>query len=157
MIEFKECPRCWVSNCIENTKCPLCGHVFSEAASEAKAPQAVTASASCCPSARAPGDKEADTSSHCPDKADPAGTVTVAAGLRIHQPSVSLRHDNQGGIDILLDDWVYVHINYNYRYTSNASRRQLAEAIAAVLKPSDLPYESAGAGVQPQRARPGNK
>lgn len=46
--------------------------LLSEAASEAKPPQAVTVSASFCPSARAPGDKEADTSSHCPDSSGSA-------------------------------------------------------------------------------------
>lgn len=63
-----QCPECgeeW-----SKPHCPKCADACSEAASEAKPPQAVSASASGCPSARAPGDHDADTSSHCPDNSD---------------------------------------------------------------------------------------
>lgn len=48
-------------------------------------------------------------------------------------PLVSTYHDGKGGIDIKIDDWVYVHINYDYQYTDNASRAWLAREIVALL------------------------
>lgn len=54
--------------------------------------------------------------------------------IPIHEPTVTLKHDKCGGVDVMLDDWVYVHINYDYRYTSNAMRQWLADHILNLLK-----------------------
>ena len=47
---------------------------------------------------------------------------------------VEVGYDLFGGVDIRLGgEFVYVHINYDYRYTDNASRRWLAEQIVGLL------------------------
>lgn len=51
--------------------------------------------------------------------------------------NVSTHHDGKGGIDIKIDEWVYVHINYNYRYTDNAHRAWLAREIVSLLNRPD--------------------
>ena len=50
------------------------------------------------------------------------------------RPIVSLRPSIwDGSIDIMLDDFAYVTVNYDYRYTDNASRHALAEKIARLI------------------------
>lgn len=61
----------------------------------------------------------------------------VRAKIVIHEPTVKLRYDKCGGVDVMLDDFVYVHINYNYRYTCNASRTALANQIVEWLCPNE--------------------
>lgn len=53
--------------------------------------------------------------------------------MTLDKPSVTLRYDKSGGVDVLIGDWVYVHINYDYRYTDNARRAALAKKIVALL------------------------
>lgn len=53
--------------------------------------------------------------------------------VSVHAPKVSLEYRPDGGVDIKLDDWVYVSVNYDYRYTNNAMRHALAEKIAHIL------------------------
>jgi hypothetical protein len=48
-------------------------------------------------------------------------------------PNLTINYDMFGGVDIKLDDFVYVHINYDYRYTDNFSRAELANKIAKLL------------------------
>lgn len=61
--------------------------------------------------------------------------VKVVKIVSIHRPTVTMRpRVMDGGIDILLDDFVYVSINYDYRYTDNASRHALAEKIVSILR-----------------------
>ena len=67
---------CWSFDSQKGFRHSVCPVV----ASEAKPPQAVTASASCCPSARAPGDKLAVTSSHCPDSSGSACATVFPVG-----------------------------------------------------------------------------
>lgn len=57
---------------------------------------------------------------------------------------IEVGYDMFGGVDIRLGgDFVYVHINYDYRYTSNQARQTLAEKIVQVLKgESELPKSS---------------
>ena len=47
---------------------------------------------------------------------------------------LSMEYRMDGGIDIKLDDFVYVSVNYDYRYTHNATRTKLAEHIVKYLK-----------------------
>lgn len=61
----------------------------------------------------------------------------VGAQIVIHEPTVKLRYDKCGGVDVMLDDFVYVHINYDYRYTCNASRTALANKIVELLRPNN--------------------
>lgn len=37
-------------------------------------------------------------------------------------------------MEITIDGWVYVHVNYDYRYTDNASRSILAKRIFDMLR-----------------------
>ena len=60
----------------------------------------------------------------------------VRPQFEIIEPVLRMRHDDCGGIDIMLDDFVYVHVNYDYRYTSNGARLHLANQIAALLRPN---------------------
>jgi len=72
----------------------------------------------------------------------------VRAQIVIHEPTVKLRYDKCGGVDVMLDDFVYVHINYDYRYTCNASRTVLANQIVNLLRPNAKPSGS------PQKSKP---
>jgi hypothetical protein len=66
-------------------------------------------------------------------------------------PGVEIGYDLFGGADIRLGcEFVYVHINYDHRYTHNSARRVLAEQIAGILS-GDLathpsPPEGMGGG-----------
>lgn len=53
--------------------------------------------------------------------------------VEFHTSGVKAEYDIFGGVDIKIDDFVYVHINYDYRYTSNAERANLANHILAYL------------------------
>jgi hypothetical protein len=68
----------------------------------------------------------------------------VRAQIVIHEPTVKLRYDKCGGVDVMLDDFVYVHINYDYRYTCNASRTVLANQIVEWLRPNSEASHAAG-------------
>jgi len=79
-------------------------------------------------------------------------------------PGIEIGYDILGGADIRLGgEFVYVHINYNYAYTDNASRKALAEKIASILAtPSrEMPDlttlaergKEAWTGVDPQKLR----
>jgi len=47
---------------------------------------------------------------------------------------IEVGYDILGGVDIRLGgDFVYVHINYDYRYTHNAGRKALADQIVGLL------------------------
>ena len=46
-------------------------------------------------------------------------------------------YDDKGGVDIKIGDFVYVHINYDYRYTDNASRAILASKIVEMITPTN--------------------
>jgi len=46
---------------------------------------------------------------------------------------VTLEYDLFGGVNIKIEDFVYVHINYDHRYTHNAARKKLAERIAMLI------------------------
>lgn len=49
-------------------------------------------------------------------------------------PPVTIHHTGAGGMDVRIGDWTYVHINYDYRHTDNASRAWLAKQIAALIQ-----------------------
>lgn len=53
--------------------------------------------------------------------------------------SVTLRYNNDGSVDVLVGDWVYVHVNYDYRYTDNANRAWLANEIKRLLTTQPTP------------------
>jgi hypothetical protein len=58
---------------------------------------------------------------------------------------IEIGHDMFGGVDIRLDgEFVYVHINYDYRYTDNATRQRLAEQIVGILTGSQPTSEWVG-------------
>ncbi len=58
---------------------------------------------------------------------------------------IEIGHDMFGGVDIRLDgEFVYVHINYDYRYTDNATLQRLAEQIVGILTGSQPPREWVG-------------
>jgi len=47
---------------------------------------------------------------------------------------IEVGYDFLGGVDIRLGgEFVYVHINYDYRYTHNAARKALADQIVGLL------------------------
>ena len=47
---------------------------------------------------------------------------------------IEVGYDLFGGVDIRLGgEFVYVHINYNYKYTDNATRTHLANSIVELL------------------------
>lgn len=49
-------------------------------------------------------------------------------------PGIEVGYDMFGGVDIRLGgEFVYVHINYDYRYTHNAARKKLADNIVRLL------------------------
>ena len=49
-------------------------------------------------------------------------------------------YDIFGGVDIRIGgDFVYVHINYDHRYTDNASRKLLADQIVGLLTAQPAP------------------
>lgn len=54
--------------------------------------------------------------------------------MKRKQAKITQRGDGKGGVDIMIGDWVYVHINYDYRHTCNASRAALANEIVELLK-----------------------
>jgi hypothetical protein len=61
-----------------------------------------------------------------------------SCGYFCHRPEffhrLNLNGQLFGGVDIRLDgEFVYVHINYDYRYTDNATRQRLAEQIVGLL------------------------
>ena len=50
------------------------------------------------------------------------------------KPGLEVGYDMMGGVDIRLGgDFVYVHINYDYRYTHNSARKALADNIVRLL------------------------
>lgn len=58
--------------------------------------------------------------------------------VTLHEPKVSIRHADDGGaMEVMLDNWVYVRINYDYRYTDNASRMWLAKEVQKLLQHTD--------------------
>ena len=50
------------------------------------------------------------------------------------EPEIKAEYRDDGGVDIKIDDFTYVSINYDYRYTDNASRAALADKIIEYLK-----------------------
>lgn len=54
--------------------------------------------------------------------------------LKFKPVGLSMEYRMDGGVDIKLDDFVYVSVNYDYRYTHNAARAKLAEHIVKYLK-----------------------
>lgn len=53
-------------------------------------------------------------------------------------PGIEVRYDLFGGVDIRLGgEFVYVHINYDYRYTNNSARAHLADQIVGLLTGKD--------------------
>lgn len=55
----------------------------------------------------------------------------------LHEPKISVRHAEAGAVEVMLDDWPYVRINYDYRYTDNASRMWLAKEVARLLQDNE--------------------
>lgn len=58
-------------------------------------------------------------------------------------PAVTIENDLFGGVAIKIDDFVYVQVNYDHRYTCNASRRDLVNYIVAYLtgEPAVVPAD----------------
>jgi len=46
---------------------------------------------------------------------------------------LTLEYDLFGGISLKIDDFTYVKVNYDYRYTCNSKRKLLAENIAKLI------------------------
>lgn len=46
---------------------------------------------------------------------------------------MTLEYDFLGGVYIKINDFVYVHVNYNHRYTHNSARKNFAEQIAGLI------------------------
>jgi hypothetical protein len=68
---------------------------------------------------------------------------------------IEVGYDFFGGVDIRLGgEFVYVHINYDPRYTHNAARTQLADKIVGLLTGNTAPpqrvYCSCGDGIVPE-------
>ncbi|CAN7480217.1 hypothetical protein LJR074_003244 [Acidovorax sp. LjRoot74] len=63
-------------------------------------------------------------------------------------PGVEIGYDLFGGADIRLGgEFVYVHINYDWRYTHNAARMVLAEQIAGILSGALVTHPSPPEGM----------
>lgn len=63
------------------------------------------------------------------DRVDPVKIVSM------HHPQLSIKYDPMSATTVIaLDDFAYVHIHYDYRYTDNASIRALADHIVSYLK-----------------------
>ena len=70
-------------------------------------------------------------------------------------PNIEVGYDMFGGVDIRVGgDFVYVHINYDYRYTHNSARRALADNIVRLLR-EGWPKEAQRQAVQMPVAWPG--
>ena len=53
---------------------------------------------------------------------------------------IEVGYDLWGGVDIRLGgEFVYVHINYDHRYTYNSARKELADKIVGLLTGSTAP------------------
>jgi hypothetical protein len=52
---------------------------------------------------------------------------------------LTLEYDILGGVNIKIEDFVYVHINYDHRYTHNSVRKELAEKIAELISGKENP------------------
>lgn len=61
--------------------------------------------------------------------------MTIITNIKLRPVPVTKHFDQQGGVDIKLEDFVLVHINYDYRYTNNAHRAWLADEIIKLLQP----------------------
>lgn len=59
---------------------------------------------------------------------------TPVKAIEVHYPKLTCQDRMDGGIDIMIDDFVYVSVNYDYRFTNNAARRALADKIVGLLK-----------------------
>ncbi len=53
--------------------------------------------------------------------------------VKMITPTVTIENDLFGGVAIKIDDFVYVQVNYDHRYTCNASRRDLVNHIIEYL------------------------
>ena len=73
-------------------------------------------------------------------------TVQVAEQ---REPIITTEYDMFGGVDVKVDGWTYVHINYDYRYTDNAARASLAEKIAAMLSGAALAAAAPSPAAEP--------
>lgn len=60
--------------------------------------------------------------------------MKVSKQLKLKPVELSMEYRLDGGVDIKLNDFVYVSVNYSYRYTNNDSRAKLAEYIVKYLK-----------------------
>jgi endo-alpha-1,4-polygalactosaminidase (GH114 family) len=53
----------------------------------------------------------------------------------LHTPKVTVRHIGFcGSMGVFVDDFMYVEVNYDYRYTCNSARAELAEKIAEYVR-----------------------
>lgn len=53
--------------------------------------------------------------------------------VEFHYPSITVESDMFGGKAIKFDDFTYVKIDYDYRYTNNAGRSILCDQILDLL------------------------
>jgi hypothetical protein len=68
----------------------------------------------------------------------PEGSMLGVVQFQQAAPGIEVGYDLMGGVDIRLGgDFVYVHINYDWRYTDNASRKALADDIVGLLSGRD--------------------
>lgn len=59
--------------------------------------------------------------------------IRPAKRIELNPVELTMEYRCDGGVDIKLDDFVYVSVHYDYRYTDNASRARLAEYIVKRL------------------------
>lgn len=70
------------------------------------------------------------------EEAEEAKVASIWPAITFEEavPGLEVGYDMCGGVDIrLAGEFVYVHINYDYRYTSNAARQVLADDIVKLL------------------------
>lgn len=60
--------------------------------------------------------------------------IEAVKRLKLKPVELSMEYRMDGGVDIKLDEFVYVSVNYSYRYTSNDARARLSEHIVKYLK-----------------------
>lgn len=66
----------------------------------------------------------------CAGKADASSELAPAQCCA----AITIRRSELGAMEVLIDDWVCVTVNYDYRYMNNASTRLLAEAVQKLLQ-----------------------
>lgn len=59
--------------------------------------------------------------------------IPVVRIVELHQPKIVAEYNMWGGVDIKMDDFTFVQIHYDHRYTHNAHRKAAADHVLKFL------------------------